>query len=224
MQRTLDQEDGGLRFTQQAFFVHFVTISTVIDLIRDRLIPFCLFGRGKHVKPYRDKTVSIRPAESEHSKPFLVSMGGMVIDPCQKFHSFAPVPGKDRIIKDQDFDLVGVGQGTEDSRYFSSKEQKEFLPVERNVIQETIVGILRNSLIFVPGIQKAEKIFLPKYQQQQKPKYLIGRNPTQFGNIGFPEKFSKLKFFHCIRKLILGMFILTHWVYHKTSTSSFVFI
>ena len=80
-------------------------------------------------------------------------MGHMVIDPCQEFHGFTPVPGNDRIIQDQDFNPLWPGQGTENSRYLSGKEQKELLPVERNVVQETIVGILRNRLIFMLGIQ-----------------------------------------------------------------------
>lgn len=92
-------------------------------------------------------------------------MSDMVIDPCQKFHSFAPVPGDDRIIQDQDFNPLRPGQRTENSRYFSGKEQKELLSVERNIVQETIVGILRNRLILMLGIQETEKIFPLKYQQ-----------------------------------------------------------
>ena len=115
-------------------------------------------------------------------------------------------------------------QGTESSRYFSSEEQKELFPVKRNVIQETIVSILWNRLLLVLGIQETEKIFPLKYQQQQKLENLISRDPAGFGNIRFSEEISNLEFFYCIRKLILGMFILLHLVYHKISTSSLVFV
>ena len=38
------------------------------------------------------------------------------------------------------------------------------------------------------GIQETEKIFSLENQQQQELEYLIGRDPTGFGNIGFSEK------------------------------------
>lgn len=93
----------------------------MVNLIRDFLIPVRLFGRGKHVKSYRDKAIAIRAAEGEHSPPFLVIMSYVVIDPCQKFHSLAPILGNDRIIQNQHFDQLWPGQGTENSGYFSSK-------------------------------------------------------------------------------------------------------
>ena len=68
-------------------------------------------------------------------------MGYMIIDPGQKFHCFAPVPGNDGIIQNQNFDPLWPGQGTESSRDFGSKQQNELLPVERDFIQETIIGI-----------------------------------------------------------------------------------
>ena len=74
------------------------------------------------------------------------------------------------------------------------------------------------------GIEETEKIFPLKYQQQQKLENLISRDPAGFGNIRFSEEISNLEFFYCIRKLILGMFILLHLVYHKISTSSLVFV
>lgn len=114
----------------------------MVNLIRNILVSVRLFGRGKHIKPYRDKAVSIRPAEGKHSKAFLAFMSYMVIDPCKKFHNFSAVPGNNRIIQDQNFDPLWPGQSTESGSYLSSEKQKKLLPVERGFIQETIVSIL----------------------------------------------------------------------------------
>ena len=51
--------------------------------------------------------------------------------------------------------------------------------------------------------------------------YLICRNTTVPGNSCLTEQFAKLKFFHSIRKLILGIFSFSILVYHNFSTSSF---
>ena len=57
-------------------------------------------------------------------------MGHMSINPCQKFHGFAPVPENDRIIQNQNFDPLWLDQGTESNRYFSGKEQNELFSRE----------------------------------------------------------------------------------------------
>ena len=56
----------------------------------------------------------------------LVFMGHMCINPCLKFHGFAPVSENDRIIQNQNFNPLWLDQGTESNRYFSCKEQNDF--------------------------------------------------------------------------------------------------
>lgn len=145
----------------------------------------------------------------------------MVIYPRKKLHGFAAVPLDDGIIQDKHFDTFRPGKPAECIGHFCGKEQQKLRPVKRSFIQKTVISVLGNSLFFPFGIQEAEKIPALEYQQQQKLEYLICRNTAGFCDIGFLQQFSDLKLLDSVRKLILGIFILVHLVYHKISTSSF---
>lgn len=135
----------------------------MVDLIGDFLVSVALLRRRKHVKPYRYKTIAIRPAECEHSKSFLIFMLYMVIYPGKKLNGFTPIPFDDRIIQDKHLDSFRSGKSAECAGYLYGKEQKGLSPVERRFVQKTIISVLVNRLFPASGMGETEKIFILKY-------------------------------------------------------------
>ena len=60
----------------------------MIDIFRYFIVTIALFGRRKQIKPYGDKTVTIRPPQCKQRKSFLKSMFYMIIDTCKQFYRF----------------------------------------------------------------------------------------------------------------------------------------
>ena len=74
-------------------------------------------------------------------------MKHVVIHLCEEFHGFAAVAPQDRIVEDKHSDPALASKLPQDSRYPNSQKKEELLPIEGRVAEETVIGILGNSMV-----------------------------------------------------------------------------
>lgn len=86
----------------------FVTIGTVVDLIRYFLVAVAFLCGRKLAEINRHKAIAIRPSQRKHGKSLLVFMFHMAVYLCEKFHSFVTVTFDHRILRNQYFTCSGL--------------------------------------------------------------------------------------------------------------------
>ena len=130
----------------------------MVDSLPGLLVTVLLLRRGEQVERHGNEAESVRPAEGQQIETAQILMIYMVVNPCQKLHGLAAVPGKNGIVQHKHLLAAGAGQGTEHFRDPDCQQEQEAVPIEGWISEEAVEGILGNGAVDMVGMQKTEQI------------------------------------------------------------------
>lgn len=195
-QGTLDHEKRGFRILEHAAHPRLPAVRPTVNSLPGLLVTVLLLCRREQIECHGNEAEAVCPAEGQQVETAQISMGHMVVDPCEEFHGLASIPGEDGIVQHEHLLAAGAGQGTEYFRDPDCQEEQEAMPVEGRIFEEAVEGILGNGAAVMLCMQEPEQVLPMKDEQNQNMEKLKNRNPACLADICLTKQTPNLEFFH----------------------------
>lgn len=104
--------------------------------------------------------MAVRPAQSQHTKPFIVSTRRVILETSQQFYSFAPISFKHGIVHNEHGGSRDGSQGFDPLHSVTAERSQEAPPSEAAMIEKPIDRIFARKDFTFGTFQQAKPVFL----------------------------------------------------------------
>jgi hypothetical protein len=112
--------------------------------------------------------MAVRPAQGQHTKPFIVGPRGVILETSEQFYSFAPIPLKHGIVHNEDGGSRDGSQSFDTLHRVTAERSQEAPPSEATMIEKPIDSIFARKGFTFGTFEQTKPVFLMKKQDKNE--------------------------------------------------------